>query len=61
VYQGTTRGVYTQARGNGAYVTTPRFTASGLAGQQTHYFAVTGIDAAGNESGYSSEVSKIIP
>jgi fibronectin type 3 domain-containing protein len=61
VYQGTAPGTYAQTRGNGAYVTTPRFTATGLAGTQTHYFAVTAIDAAGNESGYSSEVSKALP
>ena len=34
---------------------------SGLTSGRTYYFAVTAYDSAGNESGYSSEVFKVIP
>jgi len=33
-----------------------RFTLTGLTNSQTYYFAVTAINSAGNESGYSNEV-----
>jgi hypothetical protein len=34
---------------------------SGIVRGQTYYFAVTAYDAAGNESAFSDEVSKLIP
>ncbi len=37
------------------------YTVDGLAEGQTFYFAVTAVDTAGNESGYSQEVRKTIP
>jgi hypothetical protein len=53
---------YQQARGSGidaglttSYVVTP------LQRGQTHYFAVTSYDAAGNESAFSAEASKAVP
>ncbi len=61
VYYGTTRGNYLQARGAGVNAgSATQYTASGLNTGQTYYFAVTAYDAAGNESGFSSEVSKLI-
>jgi len=61
VYYGTASGSYTQSLGGGTYVTKTTFTLSGLASGYTYYFAVTAIDAAGGESGYSNEASKLIP
>lgn len=37
------------------------FTATGLSEGQTYYFAVTAYNAAGSESGLSTEVSKTFP
>jgi hypothetical protein len=37
------------------------FTMTGLDEGKIYYFALTAVDAAGNESGYSSEVKKVIP
>jgi hypothetical protein len=37
------------------------FTVSGLPRGALHYFAVTAIDSSGQDSGYSNEVSKLIP
>jgi hypothetical protein len=61
VYYGTASGSYLQTRGSGVSTgTATRFTASGLTSGQIYYFAVTAYDAAGNESGYSAEASKVI-
>lgn len=59
VYFGTTPGIYAQARGQGvdAGVGTS-LTVGKLQSGVTYYFAVTSYDVAGNESAYSSEVSK---
>ena len=38
----------------------PAFTASGLPSGQLYYFAVTAYDAAGNESSFSPEASKLV-
>ncbi|MCP4118925.1 MAG: fibronectin type III domain-containing protein [Desulfobacteraceae bacterium] len=37
------------------------YTATGLTENVTYYFAVTAVDTSENESGYSQEVSKLIP
>ena len=58
VYVGTASRSY-DAPGSGVYVgATTSYKVSGLARGQTYYFAVTAVDAAGNESLYSNEVSK---
>ncbi|HEX6706122.1 MAG TPA: fibronectin type III domain-containing protein [Albitalea sp.] len=62
VYSGTQSKSYSQAKGAGLVagnVTT--MTVTGLTSGRTYYFAVTAYDSAGNESGYSSEVFKVIP
>jgi fibronectin type 3 domain-containing protein len=60
-YHGTSSGKYMQAMGSGTYSTQPTYTFTGLPAGHTYYFAVTSIDPAGNESAFSSEVSKAIP
>ena len=61
MYYGTTPGVYLQARGAGVNVgANTSHTTSGLVSGRTYYFAVTAYDAAGNESGFSGEVSKVV-
>ncbi|MGD9834168.1 MAG: fibronectin type III domain-containing protein [Piscinibacter sp.] len=61
VYYGTSSGSYVQARGSGVDAgASTSFTASGLVSGRTYYFAVTAYDAAGNESGFSAEVSKVV-
>ena len=61
VYYGTASRSYSQAFGSGTYVTTTTSTLSGLPSGNTYYFAVTAVDAAGVESDYSAEASKLIP
>jgi len=61
IYYGTSSRNYTQRLGSGTYVTNTTSTLSGLASGQTYYFAVTAIDAAGVETAYSDEGSKLIP
>ena len=61
VYWGTRSGVYEQAKGAGVSVVgTTSYTVNGLLSGQTYYFTVTAYDAAGNESGYGAEVSKLV-
>jgi fibronectin type 3 domain-containing protein len=60
VYYGTSPGAYLQQRGYGFSANTTGYTVSGLALGQTYYFSVTAVDAAGNESAYSNEASKVI-
>jgi hypothetical protein len=61
VYYGTAPRSYLQTRGSGVNTgSTTNFTASGLTSGRVYYFAVTAYDAAGNESGYSAEVSQVI-
>jgi len=58
VYYGNAPGSYVQSFGAGigaGYTTT--YMVNGLASGMTYYFAVTSVDAVGNESGYSNEVS----
>jgi fibronectin type 3 domain-containing protein len=62
VYYSTSSGKYTQAYGSGiAAGNTTTFTVSSLPSGYTYFFAVTAIDAAGQESAYSNEVTKSIP
>jgi fibronectin type 3 domain-containing protein len=60
VYYGTSSGAYAQARGAGLYATSAAYTVTGLTAGRTYYFVVTSVDAAGNESTYSNEASKLI-
>lgn len=61
VYYGTASRSYLQALGSGIDVAAATsYTATGLETGRTYYFAVTAVDAAGNESSYSAEVSKVI-
>lgn len=62
VYYGTSSGNYVQAFGQGIDVgNVLAYTVTGLTSGVTYYFAVTAYDTSGNESTYSSEVSKTIP
>lgn len=61
VYYGTASNTYNQSKGNGIYVTQPAYTVTSLTSGTVYYFAVTAIDASGQESAYSNEVSKTIP
>jgi len=61
VYYGTSPRTYLQTRGSGLDAGgSLRFVLSNLVVGQRYYFAVTAVDAAGNESAYSPEVSKVI-
>ena len=61
IYYGTASRTYLQARGGGVDVGNARsFTATGLNPGTLYYFAVTAVDAAGNESAFSAEVSKLV-
>ena len=61
LYYGTSSRTYLQAPGAGINVgRTTAFTASGLQFGQLYYFAVTAYDAAGNESSFSPEASKLV-
>jgi poly(3-hydroxybutyrate) depolymerase len=56
VYVSTTSGSgYSKA--NGSLVTSTGFQVSGLAASTTYYFVLTAVDASGNESAASAEVS----
>ena len=61
VYYGTSSRSYSQALGSGAFVATSTYVVTGLQSGRTYYFAVTAIDAAGAESGFSNEASKTVP
>ena len=58
VYHGTSPRSYEQAESVGKETSC---TIGELDEGKTHYFTVTAVDTSGNESGYSAEVSKIIP
>jgi fibronectin type 3 domain-containing protein len=59
VYYGTAPSTYIQTRGSGIYAGfTTTFTVTGLKQGTLYYFAVTAVDAMGNESGYSNEALK---
>ncbi len=62
VYHGTASRSYSQQRGAGIDVGFKTvYTVTGLQRGHTHYFAVTAVDAVGNESDYSSEATKLVP
>jgi fibronectin type 3 domain-containing protein len=60
VYYGTAPGTYIQARGNGILVTATTANLTNLLAGRTYYFAVTDVDANGNESTFSNEASKLV-
>lgn len=62
VYHGTVSGNYTNTIDIGLVNPNdvPTYTVVNLTDGNTYYFAVTAYDTAGNESGFSNEVSKII-
>ncbi|GEM_PF-382678 len=63
VYFGTVSSTYTQSVDVGLTTTpaTPQYIVNNLIEGNTYFFAVKAYDTSGNESGYSNEVSKIIP
>jgi len=62
VYFGTAPGSYLQSFGQGLSVgKVTTYTLMGLSNGMRYYFAVTAIDASGNESVYSNETFKDIP
>ena len=62
IYYGTSSKSYAQAKGAGIVAgNVTSKTVTGLTSGMTYYFSVTAYDSAGNESGYSSEVFKVIP
>jgi fibronectin type 3 domain-containing protein len=62
VYWGTSPRSYQQGRGSGVQAgATTTYVIGNLQSGRTYYFAATAVDAAGNESDYSSEASKAIP
>jgi Fibronectin type III domain len=61
VYYGLASRTYLQAKGAGIDVgSVEAFVVTGLNTGQRHYFAVTAVDASGNESDYSNEASKVV-
>lgn len=61
VYYGTASRTYFQAKGAGIAIgKVTSHTLYALQSGYRYYFAVTAVDAAGNESLYSSEASKLI-
>lgn len=62
VYYGVSSGTYDQEAGQGINAgNATSYVVTGLAPGQRYYFAVTAYDTSGNESGYSNQVSKVIP
>ena len=61
MYYGTASHTYRQALGSGTYTSATTLTLSSLPSGYTYYFAVTALDAAGMESPYSTEVTKVMP
>jgi len=62
LYYGTAAHTYQQAKGSGVAVgNATSYTVSDLKSSTLYYFAVTAIDSNGNESPFSSEVSKQTP
>ena len=61
VYFGLAPGVYLQPKGAGIGIgRVETFVVTGLLAGQRYYFAVTAVDASGNESAYSNEASKVV-
>jgi fibronectin type 3 domain-containing protein len=61
VYWGTASRSYGQAAGTGTPVgTVAGYTVTGLPLGATYYFALTTVDAVGNESALSAEATKVV-
>jgi fibronectin type 3 domain-containing protein len=60
VYYGTGSRSYSQALGSGEFVATGTYVVTGLQSGRTYYFAVTAVDTAGAESGFSNEATKTV-
>ncbi len=61
VYYGLASGQYLQPKGAGIEIgPVETWVVSGLAAGSRYYFAVTAVDASGNESDYSNEASKLV-
>lgn len=67
IYYGTESRKYNQPKGQGVNVgltenpSAPKYKIENLQSGITYYFAITTYDKAGNESDFSSEVSKKVP
>ena len=61
MYYGTVSRNYSQAFGSGEFAAASTYVVTGLPSGRTYYFAVTAVDAAGAESGFSNEATKAIP
>jgi fibronectin type 3 domain-containing protein len=61
VYYGTSSRNYQQALGSGVYAGGKEAVLVNLAQGTNYYFAITAVDAAGQESAYSAEATKLIP
>lgn len=61
VYYGTSPGVYFQTIGQGLNAGTNTILVTGLTSGTGYYFAVTAYDTSNIETGYSNEVSKVVP
>jgi fibronectin type 3 domain-containing protein len=61
VYYGTSSRTYLQNKGSGSNVgAATSYVVTNLTAGRTYYFSVTAYDAAGNESDYSSEATRLI-
>jgi hypothetical protein len=61
VYYGLAPGQYLQAKGEGIDVgPVETYVVTGLPAGSRYHFAVTAVDANGNESDYSTEASKLV-
>lgn len=61
VYYGTASKTYLQAAGSGISAgSSAAYTVTGLTVGKQYYFAVTSVDAAGNESSFSNEAVKVV-
>ena len=62
VYYGLASNSYMQAAGTGLNASNgTSYVVTGLKSKTLYYFALTSVDAAGNESIFSNEVSKLTP
>ena len=62
MYYGTASGTYLQTRGAGIDAgASTNYTVTGLTSGKQYFFAVTAVDAAGQESPLSDEKTKSIP
>lgn len=61
IYYGTSTRTYAQTKGSGINAgSSTTSVVTNLTVDRTYYFAVTSYDAAGNESDYSGEVTKLV-